>query len=51
MSNLDYLRKIRNDVFHGEKIAEIEQEKIRWLVETVLKLEQRLEKGKPSDPT
>ena len=51
LSNLDYLRKIRNDVFHGEKIAEIEQEKIRWLVETVLKLEQRLEKGKPSDPT
>lgn len=40
---LDYVRKLRNKVFHGEKISGIEKKQVSWLVDTVLKLEQRLD--------
>lgn len=41
--DLKYLRDLRNRVFHGEEISKIGGKKLEWLVETVLKLEQRLE--------
>ena len=39
----DYLRRIRNRVFHGEEISGIDNKEFSSLVEVVLKLEQRLE--------